>query len=263
MTSVRTTLLIPCYNEAEGIPNLCARLRVLLDRITPDGSVEVIFVDDGSDDGTADRIRQSAAGLPFRIVAHEENRGLGAALKTGFLESRGLEVVTLDSDCTYDPTQAVYLLHALRRGYDVVTGSPYHPLGEVVHLVRWRLYLSKFLSYLYWAVLPVHLFTYTSCFRAYRRDVLTKLDAESDGFLAVTQLLVSAILKGYRVSEVPARLTSRQFGRSKIRIAAEAFAHIRYLIRIPSLRAGRVHRARMAGLRTRPDYSSPRERKAS
>jgi dolichol-phosphate mannosyltransferase len=200
--------------------------------LTQDGAIEFLFVDDGSTDGTADAIRREARGFPYRIVAHEANRGLGAALRTGFAESRGLEVVTMDSDCTYDPLQVIDLLRMLRQGNDVVTGSPYHPEGKVVNVVGWRLVVSKALSYLYWLVVPVHLYTYTSCFRAYRRDVLKDLDARDDGFLAVTQLLVSAILQGYLVAEVPACLTSRRFGRSKIHTVRVGFAHLRYLWKV-------------------------------
>ena len=229
---MQTTFIIPCYNEAEGIPQLCTRLREILPALTQGGPSEFLFVDDGSADGTADAIRREAGDLPYRIVAHEKNRGLGAALRTGFAESRGREVVTMDSDCTYDPLQAVELLRMLRKGNDVVTGSPYHPEGKVVNVVRWRLLVSKMLSYLYWLVVPVHLYTYTSCFRAYNREVLNHLEAEDDGFLAVTQLLVSAILQGYLVVEMPATLTSRRFGRSKIRTVKVALAHLRYLFRV-------------------------------
>jgi len=244
MVTVTTSVLIPCYNEAEGIPQLCTRLRELCAGLSLNGGTEVIFVDDGSIDGTADAIRREAVGLPYRIVGHEQNRGLGDALRTGFAESRGQEVVTLDSDCTYDPMQAIALLGLLRQGNDVVTGSPYHPDGEVVNVPGWRLFLSKTLSHLYWVIVPVHLYTYTSCFRAYRREALPLLESRDPGFLAVTELLVSAILKGLRVAELPARLTSRRFGQSKIRTAAVALSHLRYIAHVVLMRAG-VWRASM------------------
>lgn len=238
---MQTTFIIPCFNEAEGIPQICSRLREIRPALTESGPIEFLFVDDGSTDGTADVIRREAVDLPFRIVTHEKNRGLGAALRTGFAESRGQEIVTMDSDCTYDPIQAVGLLKLLRQGNEIVTGSPYHPHGSVVNVVHWRLMISKVLSYLYWLVLPVHLYTYTSCFRAYRREVLPSLEARDDGFLAVTQLLVSAILQGFVVAEMPATLTSRRFGRSKIRTAQVALAHLRYLLHVVRVQLAPEH----------------------
>jgi dolichol-phosphate mannosyltransferase len=231
---IQTTLLIPCFNESEGIPQLCAKLRELLPHL-PAGATEILFVDDGSTDNTAGAIRNEATGLPYSIVAHKANRGLGAALRTGFANAAGDEIVTMDSDCTYDPMQVVELLRILRTGKDVVTGSPYHPEGHVVNVIGWRLLLSKTLSYLYWLVVPVRIYTYTSCFRAYRRDALSYLEAESDGFLAVTQLLVSAILNGCTVAEMPAVLTSRKFGRSKIRTMRVAFSHLGFLLHVLQL----------------------------
>ena len=239
---MQTTFLIPCYNELEGIPQLCTRLRQILPQLTQEGPIEFLFVDDGSTDGTGAAIRKEAEGLPFRIAVHEANRGLGAALRTGFAASKGEEVVTMDSDCTYDPLDALDLLRVLRQGNDVVTGSPYHPHGEVVGVVPWRLVISKTLSYLYWAFLPVRLYTYTSCFRAYRSAVMPVLRADSNGFLAVTQLLVSAILQGYRVAEVPARLTSRRFGQSKIRVVNVALSHLGYLLTVARIRLFGRHR---------------------
>ena len=229
---MKTTLIIPCYNEAAGIPQLAERLKALIPLLSVDGDVEILFVDDGSVDGTAGRIREFLAGLPFRIVTHEINRGLGAALRTGFSSSRGEEIVTMDSDCTYDPIGVLDLLAKLRSGYDVVTGSPYHPEGEVVNVVPWRLMLSKALSRLYWIVLPDPLYTYTSCFRAYRRNILENLESTSNGFLAVTELLVSAILQHARIAEIPGRLHSRRFGASKINVVRVSISHLKYLIRV-------------------------------
>jgi len=229
---LQTSLIIPCYNEAEGIPHLCDRLRLLISRLDVAGGIEVVFIDDGSTDGTADIIRREATGLPFQIVTHARNRGLGAALRTGFAASTGDEVVTLDSDCTYDPLQVIDLLEVLRSGQDVVTGSPYHPQGEVVDASRWRLLLSRQLSSLYAVVIPLHLYTYTSCLRAYRREALRTLRVDDDGFLAVTDLLVTPILRGMRVAEIPSRLERRRFGRSKVSVVRVSLSHLRYLLRI-------------------------------
>lgn len=235
---VRISIVIPCYNEAEGIPQLCSRLGPLVERLRPDGPVEIVFVDDGSTDDSAAVLRREARALPGRIVMHDRNRGLGAALRTGLAAAAGGEVVTLDSDCTYDPDEVPGLLAALRAGADVVTGSPYHPRGEVVGVRGWRLHLSRALSGLYAPLLPVRLHTYTSCFRAYRRDVLPRLDLSDDGFQCVTRILVSAILQGLPVAEVPSRLSGRRFGKSKIRVLPVGWAHIRYLMGLAWRRIG-------------------------
>ena len=138
----------------------------------------------------------------------------------------------MDSDCTYDPMDVIKLLKTLRSGYDVVTGSPYHPQGEVLNVSPWRLFLSKTLSRMYWIILPNPLYTYTSCFRAYKHGILTKLHFKSNGFLAVTEILVSAILQHAKVAEVPAKLQSRRFGTSKLKVVRVVYSHLKYLIRV-------------------------------
>jgi dolichol-phosphate mannosyltransferase len=239
---MRTSIVIPCYNEADGIPQLCLRLLPLVDWLQRRGETEIVFVDDGSTDLTGEVIRREAVALPYRVITHERNEGITAALRTGFQECLGREVVTLDSDCTYEPTIAKDMLEKLLEGFDIVTASPYHPSGEVVGVQGWRLFLSKSLSRIYWLVLPLRLYTYTSCFRAYRKEILRSLDFRSNGFLGVTEILVSAILKGYRIAEIPAVLTKRRFGQSKIRVVRVIISHIRYILYVIYLRVS--HQAR-------------------
>jgi dolichol-phosphate mannosyltransferase len=194
--------------------------------------LEVVFVDDGSTDGTADAIARYVNGFPHRVVKHPRNRGIGAAIRTGIQAAQGNEIITIDSDCTYDPLTIPQMLELLRSGFDVVTASPYHPRGEVVGVERWRLVLSRTLSRMYSLVLPQRLHTYTSCYRAYRRDVLDKVTLGNDGFLGVTELLVSGILNGVRVGELPVRLSRRRFGVTKISITKVSLAHLRYLLKV-------------------------------
>ncbi len=239
-------VLIPCFNEVEGIPQLCTRLSKVLPELGKD--TEVVFVDDGSTDGTSDLIRREAASFRHRIIVHEHNKGIGAAFKTGLSAIDADIVVTMDSDCTYDPERISELLTLLRDGNDIVTGSPYHPEGEVVGVPGWRLMLSRSLSLMYWCILPQRLYTYTSCFRAYRGTVIPKLSAESDGFLGVAQLLVSGILNGAKVAELPAKLTRRQFGQSKIKIVRVILSHLGYIAHLV------VQQVRRHILRSRPTF---------
>lgn len=231
-TTHRTSVLIPCYNESAGIPQLCERLKALRVALDHSEDLEIIFVDDGSTDGTGDVIAGCMSGIPHEVVRHASNRGIGAALRTGFYAAHGEELVTTDSDCTYDPSTIPQILNQLRSGYDVVTASPYHPQGEVVGVEAWRLLLSRALSRVYGLVLPGRLYTYTSCYRAYRRDALERMTLHNDGFLGVTELLVSGMLHGMKVGEMPVRLTRRRFGTSKIRILTVSFAHARYILQI-------------------------------
>src|SRR4029450_6329875 len=100
---------------------------------------------------------------------------------------------------------------------DVVTASPYHPAGHVRNVPAWRLFLSRGLSRLYRAVLRQKLFTYTSCFRVFRRQSLAPLDLRLPGYLGLTELIASVDFAGKRVVECPSTLEVRVLGFSKMK----------------------------------------------
>jgi dolichol-phosphate mannosyltransferase len=115
---------------------------------------------------------------------------------------------------------------------DVATASPYHPLGGVGIVPLWRLFLSRSASWVYRRLLPVRLYTYTSCCRAYRASVARRLSFTDPGFLGITELMVSAILGGLRVVEVPAHLGGRSHGVSKMRTFQILFKHLALVSRV-------------------------------
>jgi len=240
------SIIIPCYNEAEGLPNLKRQIVPVLDQLSKQYSVELIFVDDGSQDDTWSILQETFGGqgdIPSRVVfeRHAVNRGLGAALKTGFSAAQGEIAVTTDSDGTYRFSEIPALLEYLTPETDLVTASPYHPQGKVEGVPAYRLILSKGSSLIYRILVDWKVHTYTSLFRAYRRRVYKNVPFVSDGFLAGTELMVNSMLLGYRVREYPAALYSRVTGVSKAKILRTILAHLKYQLQILFHRLGVRH----------------------
>lgn len=225
--SSSVSIIIPCFNESEGIEPLKTKLLPVLDKLSLVRSVELIFVDDGSTDDTFLKLEQSF-GQEAQIIRHKKNRGIWAAIKTGFTYSTGKIICSIDSDCTYHPQQLFELLNLINRA-DIVTASPYHPRGSVKNVPAWRLFLSKGLSQIYRLVLPQKLHTYTSMFRAYRRDVLQAVPTTYPGFLGLVEIVAESMLRGYKVVEYPTELSNRIFGQSKLRVTKVILSHLKYI----------------------------------
>ena len=233
------SLVIPCFNEADNIAQLHQQLSAIQPELERRGGFELVLVDDGSSDDTFARLSNAFAGWGnVRIVQHERNCGLGVALRTGFTHARGEVIVTTDSDGTYPFTSIPQLLDLLRPGIDIVTASPYHPNGGVDGVPAYRLLFSKGASAMYRVLLDPRLHTYTAMYRAYRREVIERIPTEADGFLMVTELLVSALLAGYRAAEFPAVLRVRRYGQSKARVWQITRSHLRFQTRVLMQRLG-------------------------
>jgi dolichol-phosphate mannosyltransferase len=235
------SLIVPMYNECENVAKLHRELLPVLEDILlnkfplPEqiDSIEVIIVDDGSRDGTYERMledfdRLSIPGITIRFAKHENNLGLGAALRTGFSLAHGEVILTIDSDGTYHFCTIPQLLAKLERGIDIVTASPYHPKGNVVGVPASRLLLSRGSSFLYRLLVNWNVHTYTALYRAYRRRVIEENCFKADGFLAGTELMVKAMLRGTRVAEYPAILHKRAYGVSKAKIWRTIRAHLQF-----------------------------------
>jgi dolichol-phosphate mannosyltransferase len=230
---MKLSLVIPCFNEAASLAQMHEQLSAIRPELERRGPFELVLVDDCSSDDTYARMPQVFADFTHvTVLHHERNRGPGAALRTGFARARGEVIVTTDCDGTYAFTTIPALLDLLKADVDIVTASPYHPRGGVEGVPAYRLLFSKGASIMYRALVDPHLHTYTAMYRAYRREVIERIRTRSDGFLMFTELLVEAMLAGYRVVEYPAVLRVRRFGQSKARIARITRAHLRYQVQV-------------------------------
>ncbi len=240
---VRLSILIPCYNEEENIKNLWDQLQDGIRSVLNEYQVEIVFIDDGSSDGTWDALHSVftdlEAGSPKIIFCrHVHNKGLGAAIRTGIQASHGDILVTTDSDGTYSFSEIPALVALMVDDVAIVSASPYHPRGGVKGVPPYRLILSRGSSFLYRLLVDWNIYTYTSLFRAYRREVFKDVEFSANDYLAGTEILVKARLLGYRIVEYPTVLRVRQFGTSKARIMETVRSHLIFQLRILVHRLG-------------------------
>ena len=218
LPSSRTLVIIPTYNERENLPLILGRVRKALPR------VDVLVVDDGSPDGTGDLADELASAQPDHIhVMHRTAKdGLGAAYLAAFawgLERGYTVLVEMDADGSHAPEQLYRLLDAIDAGADLAIGSRYVDGGTVRNWPWRRLVLSKTANTYARVLLGVGINDITAGYRAYRREVLEKLDlatVESKGYCFQVDLTWRAINNGFSVAEVPITFTERELGVSKM-----------------------------------------------
>ena len=237
------TVVVPCFNEEDSLAYLGNALHALSLRLGFGRSLSFVLVDDGSTDGTwREMQRLFGTDTRFRLLRHERNRGIGAAILTGVAAAGTEAVAVIDSDCSYDPARIEEMLPLLGPDVALVTASPYHALGGVEGVPQWRLVLSRGASRLYRLALNNQLATYTSCFRIYRRSALRGLRLRHQGFIGVAEILARLDLEGWRIAEHPVVLETRLFGRSKLKVLAATAGHLAFLSEIAAARLGAVRR---------------------
>ena len=240
MSPAPVTLIIPCLNEAAGLPVLLARLAA--DNRARRLPWALLCIDDGSSDDTFQILTDAAAGGALRVIQHQSNLGLGAALRTGFEHATAPIVVATDSDGTCPFETLPLLVEQIHLGADIAIGSPWHPLSGSSDCGYFRTLLSRAASFLYMMVLGRKLYSWTCMCRAYRRSSLDRIRFNSDGFVAVTEILVEAALQSLDIREVPMPLGVRRLGESKMHVARAIRGHLKLLGRAAVLRLGRENR---------------------
>ena len=233
LTPVPVTVVVPCCNEELILPYLANTLGRVQASLADRYRLHFVFVDDGSADGTWSALHSLfGQWRNATILRHERNRGVAAAILTGIREAKTEIVCSIDCDCTYDPHEMGAMIPLLTDGVDLVTASPYHPQGQVRNVPAWRLSLSRTASFLYRRVLRQKLFTYTSCFRVYRRAAVLDLDMRENGYLGIAEMLALLDRAGSTIVEYPATLEVRLLGRSKLKIYRTIFGHLRLIARL-------------------------------
>lgn len=202
LTRSRVWLVLPALNEEQSLPALITRIEEAM--FEANLAYHLVFVDDGSTDGTLAIMNGAAERFPATVLVHGENLGLGAAIRDGLMQAARLSdprdiVVTLDSDNTHSPDLILRMVRLVREGHDMVIASRYRT-GSRIRGVPWsRRLLSRAASLLLRVMFPTAgVRDYTSGYRAYRALVLQRVIAQyrdsffdQDGF----QVMVDILLK--------------------------------------------------------------------
>jgi dolichyl-phosphate beta-glucosyltransferase len=224
---LRLTVVVPAFGEAGRVGTTVARLRSALASLGDD--VEILVVDDGSPDATA----EEAAAAGARVLRLPENRGKGAAVRAGVLDARGRSVVFTDADLAYPPEQVAAVLASLEDGWDVVVGSRRHPSSADAAGASTLRVVSGRLFNLLTATVLLGQYRDTQCgLKGFRADVGRLLFSHTrlDRFAFDVEVL--HLVERYRLSltEVPVVLV-RAPG-STVRVGLDALRMVRDLFRV-------------------------------
>jgi glycosyltransferase involved in cell wall biosynthesis len=205
---VNVSLVIPVYNEEESLQTLHQAIQEAM--AAQPHAWEVVYVDDGSADGSLASLEALAAGDPahIRVVGLRRNFGQTTAIAAGIDYAQGEVIVLLDADLQNDPADIPLMLEKIESGYDVVSGWRVNRQDTFLT----RKLPSRMANWLISTVTGVHLHDYGCTLKAYRREVITdfRLYGEMHRFIPAYAGAVGA-----RIIEMPVRHHARKYGRTK------------------------------------------------
>ena len=205
------SVVIPAYNERSTIEEIIARV----DAVSI--SKEIVVVDDRSTDGTHDVLATLADRYPdVRVIRHEQNRGKGAALRTGLAAIRGRIAIIQDADLEYDPADYGVMLAPILSGKaDVVYGSRFSGGNAHRVLFFWHYVGNKLLTLFCNMFSNLNLTDMETCYKAFRSEVVADLDLREDRFGFEPEVTMKVARRGWRLYEVGISYSGRTYEEGK------------------------------------------------
>jgi len=206
------SVVVPVFNEVETIAGVVDRIRAT------DLPCEIVIVDDGSTDGSRQVLEAWGDQSDLNIIFHEQNRGKGAALRTGFEHVSGDAVIIQDADLEYDPAEYRLLLQPLVEGRaDVVFGSRFAGGSQRV-LYFWHYVGNRFLTFLSNCFTNINLTDMETCYKVFRRNVVKQIAPtlrETRFGIEPEMTAKVASIPGVRIYECPISYSGRTYAEGK------------------------------------------------
>ena len=239
MPDKKITVMMPAYNEEKDLPGLLDRIQNAMDKWA---NYQILVIDDGSHDRTAQIVNEAATRMPAKLIQHPQNMGLGAAMRTGLKAAAQNSdvVITLDADNSQDPMLIKSMVERLGEGFDVVIASRFQPGSQEIGVPPFRIFLSHVASAGIRILVGYQgVRDYTCGFRAYKAETLRHLIQtfgdhfiRENGFSCMFELLLNLRSLSARASEIPLILRyDLKEGASKMRILRTMWRYVVTLTR--------------------------------
>ena len=222
---MKLSVIIPVYNEVESIETILTRVHET--KLTH----EIIVVDDGSKDGTRDKLKVLDGKKNVRVILHEVNQGKGAAVRTGMAAAKGDVLLIQDADLEYDPRDYPELLRPIQEGLaDVVYGSRF--LGRAHRVTMfWHMLANKSLTLMTNILYDTILTDMETGYKVFKHEVIEGMTIRANSFNFEPEFIAKILKRKYRIFEVPITFNPRDYSQGKKIKLHDAFEAIWALLK--------------------------------
>jgi len=214
---MRTSLIIPAYNEEKGLPLVIEECQGNVD--------EIVVIDDGSSDGTYEVAKK----YNVRVFKHEKNKGKVAAIRTGIDNANGDIIILIDADYTYPAKYIPEFISRIEKGADLVIGSRF--INGINNMPLLNIIGNKIFSTITTYISCINITDGQSGYRAFKKDIFDKIDVNARSLEYETKMTLRAAKLGYKIVEIPIEYRER-IGSSKLRPIRDGYKMIKGLISI-------------------------------
>ena len=208
---MKLSIIIPCYNEVATISEIVKQVLAIDHQ-----DLEIIVIDDASNDGTREILEESVKPFVAKIIYHKKNMGKGAALRSGFKEANGDVVIVQDADLEYNPQNIPKMLELIESGKaDVVFGSRFMGGGPHRVLYFWHYMGNKFLTLLSNMFTNINLSDMETCYKMFRREIIQAIEIEENRFGFEPEITAKIARGNHRIYEVGISYSGRTYAEGK------------------------------------------------